>query len=100
MPTPSEINRKARNVNSVKDDLSSSLNRCQGCTYNSASWWQNEAGKVLRSEYSEIQADVSRFFSRLSTLESQTHRLADNVQEALDERRRRRAKKTKCMRIS
>ena len=88
MPTPSEIKSKAKKINEANSDLSKGKDRCQGYVYNSTSWWQSEAGKALRSQYSEIQVDVMKMLSKISNLENCTTRLASNVQRADDERRK------------
>ncbi len=89
MPTPSEVQRKAIRVNSVYDELCRGKDRCQGYAYNSSDWWQSEAGKALRSQYSEIQADITRLISKLGTVVSSIKRLSTNIQNADDERRRK-----------
>lgn len=89
MPTPSAIQRKAQRINAVSDDFCRGKDRCQGCVSNSGTWWQSEAGKELRSQYSEIQDDLAGLLAKLDRLENCTKRLAGNVQRAIDERRRR-----------
>ncbi len=89
MPTPGEIQRKAKNVNSVNNDFCRAKDRCQGYTYNSSSWWNSESGKELRSQYSEIQVDITKLLTNMNRLESSLNKLANNVQQADDERRRR-----------
>lgn len=89
MPTPSEIQRKAKRINSVNDDFCRGKDRCQGYAYNSSSWWEGEPGKVLRSEYTDIQVDITKLLTNISRLESCINKLAGKVQRAEDERRRK-----------
>lgn len=87
MPTPGEIQKKAKRINSVNDDFCRGKDRCQGYVYNSSSWWEGEAGKVLRSEYTDIQIDITKLLTKMSKLESCINKLADKVRQADDERR-------------
>jgi len=89
MPAPGDIKRKAIRVKSINEKLSKGRDRCQGYTYNSSLWWKNEAGKTLRSEYSDIQADITTLLTSMSKLEGCINKLADKVQQAIDERKSR-----------
>ncbi|MDA8233312.1 MAG: WXG100 family type VII secretion target [Clostridia bacterium] len=97
MPTPSEIRRKAKRINTVNDELRRAKDRCQGYTYNSSSWWQSDAGKTLRSEYSEIQVVINKLLSKMSRLEASTNNLARYVQQADYERRRKAEEPTRSV---
>lgn len=89
MPTPSEIQKKARRINTVSDSFCRSKDRCQGYVYNSSSWWMGEAGQVLRSEYSDIEVDINRILRKMGELENCISNLSGRVRQADDERRRR-----------
>lgn len=87
MPAPDDIKRKAKRVKSINEKFFMGKDRCQMHTYNSSSWWKSEAGKALRSEYSDIQADMTKLISSISKLEVCINKLADKVQQAIDERK-------------
>lgn len=87
MSSPSQIQRKTVKINTVNHEICRGKDRCQRYTYNSTSWWQSDAGKVLRSQYSRIQDKLVRIMYQMDGLENRTRRLSDKVERARDERR-------------
>lgn len=82
-------------VRSVSDSFDRGKARCQGHTYNSSSWWTGEAGKVLRSEYSDIEVEINNLVRQMSELEKCIRKLSGDVQRADNERKQRAAEALK-----
>ena len=88
MATPSQIRSKVMRINTFYNRLRQAKDRCRGFAHASTTWWQGDGGSEQRSEYREIEDKISRFSRVLYTLEKSIPKLADEVQKAINERRR------------
>ena len=88
MYTPSDINSVAKKINSMENDIKSSEGKFSAEVGASGQWWMGEASKAFMNEYNEIRQDMKTLFLGINSLEQGLRKLASNVQQADDERRR------------
>ena len=88
MYTPSEINAMAKKINMMENDIKSNESKFNGEVGASRQWWNGKASEAFADEYKEIQQGIKTLYSGINNLEKGLRKLATNVQQADEERRR------------
>jgi uncharacterized protein YukE len=95
MPSVSSVRSKANTISIANDDINDGKKKLQNTVFNTTSWWTGAPGEEVRSLFSDIQTDVDSMIKKIDSLKNSTGSLADDIQKADDERRRKREQSLK-----
>ena len=93
MSTPAYIKNIARKINDIECDLNNSERKFRQEMENIDRWWSGDAGKSMAKSYLDSKREYNNLYSAIDNLESELRRLASEVDQADDERRRKEAQR-------